>query len=238
VRTPEFLARRIDERRGLPCTVTKIEDLSPRFRRVHVTGDGLRGHAWEPCQVTSFRVTPNQYRHYTVDGFDADAGSMSMLFYRHEPGNEDPAERWLRKLAVDDRVVVFTPATSRRFRAVWSAGEHLLIGDGTTVGLWDSLIRWLPGGARVHGAVELPAQDLELGRELLPGLDVLPQTDSPGAALLAWTDGRAGLGSEHVYLAGHGQTIQRLRSMLRGQHGIDRQAIRTHVYWATGKTGL
>lgn len=257
---PAFLARRF-EARGVRCAVDKIDDLSPRFRRVHLRGDGLRGHAWQPCQVTSFRVSPTQFRHYTPDSYDADTGRMSILFYRHcagagagvdtgggtgvggdgggGAGHLTPTERWLAALACDDPVVAIQPGAARTFQAVGDRhGSYLLLGDATTVGLWNSLLAWLPPGAAVAGAVELPAADAELGRELLPGIDVLAGTAEPGAVLTRWLAERRLPRVDHTYLSGHAQTIQRLRTDLRDRHGVPRTAIRTQPYWATGKAGL
>lgn len=259
-RYPAFLAQRMDQR-GVPCVVDAIEDESARFRRVHLSGPGLREHEWQPCQVTKVRVSTTHFRHYTPDSYDPAAGRMSVLFYRHgvaagngstsvngpsvngpsANGHEPtPAAVWLDALAPGDPVRPVLPDASRAFAAVGRVGaNYLLCGDGTTVGLWHSFIRWLPAGARVAGAVELPAADQALGRELLPQLDVLPETGQPGAALLGWLQARSEAESQadHVYLSGHSQTIQRLRALLR-ERAVPRAAIRTQPYWATGRAGL
>ncbi|GAA5049433.1 NADPH-dependent ferric siderophore reductase [Thermocatellispora tengchongensis] len=246
-RFPALVARAF-ESRGVPCTVEKIEDLSPSFRRLHLRGEGLRGHVWTPCQVTSFRVTPTEFRHYTPDAFDAEQGTMSILFYRHHTGAEaglPPGEAWLSRLETGDRVIPSLPACARGFRPAADAGGYLVFGDGTTVGLWHSLIQWT--GVPVTGAVEVPEGEREPAGELLPGLEVLPERERPGEALLAWVEAggaeAAGLGGERAgayraYLSGHGQTIQRLRTLLRERHGLSRAAVSTQPYWATGKAGL
>lgn len=241
-RYPAFLARRFLSR-AISCEVTRIEDLSPRLRRVHLAGDGLRGHEWEPCQVTSFLVSETEFRHYTPDGFDADAGTMSVLFHRHGQhtnGSAAPGERWLDGLGAGDQVLPIQPACSRTFRPVREAGAYLMCGDATTIGLWWSMLRWLPPDARMSGAVEVPGEDVELVRSLLPGLDVVAGEPEPGLALRRWAAGRVASGAplpDVAYLSGHAQTLQWIRELLRDQ-GMDRRAIRTQPYWATGKTGL
>lgn len=241
-RYPAFLARRF-EGRGIECAVTRIDDLSPRFRRVHLAGAGLRGHEWEPCQVTSFRVSDTEFRHYTPDGFDSTAGTMSVLFHRHgqhTDGSSAPGESWLDGLTEGDPVVPIRPACARAFQPVREASAYLFCGDATTVGLWWSLLRWLPADARVGGVVEVPAEDVGLVGELLPDLDVLACESEPGIAVRRWLAARTAAGSappDHAYLSGHAQTLQWVREVLRDQ-GMDRRAIRTQPYWATGKTGL
>ncbi|MGW0981360.1 SIP domain-containing protein [Streptomyces xiamenensis] len=41
-----------------------------------------------------------------------------------------------------------------------------------------------------------------------------------------------------AYLAGHGQSVQAQRDLLRTVRGLDRRTIRTQPYWATGSMGL
>jgi NADPH-dependent ferric siderophore reductase len=239
-RFPAAVAR-LFEARGIPSTVDRIEDLSPRFRRVHLAGDGLRGHAWAPCQVISFRVTATEFRHYTPDAFDSAAGRMSILFYRHSAGSTaelPPGEAWLDGLVVGDPVTALGPGAARGFRARTGPATVLVCGDATTVGLWHSMIGWSGTGTTLFGVVEVPAQDVPLVRELLPGVDVVPQAGPPGTALVTWLNGAPPTGVTHAYLAGHGQTIQRARDLLRSRCGLQRSAISTQPYWATGKTGL
>ncbi|MFI0444548.1 siderophore-interacting protein [Actinomadura sp. 6N118] len=239
-RLPAPFARLI-EARGMPCTVTGIEDLSPWFRRVHLAGEGLRGHPWAPCQVTTFRVTPTEFRRYTPDAFDAETGRMSLLFYRHSTGARNvlpPGEAWLDGLTVGDRVNPIGLEATRSFRARAVPGTVLMCGDATTVGLWDSMIRWLGDGARVCGVVEVPAHDVPLVQGLLPDVEVVAQTERHGESLLTWLDGSPRQEVAHAYLAGHGQTIQQARTLLRARYGLHRSDISTQPYWATGKAGL
>jgi NADPH-dependent ferric siderophore reductase len=239
-RLPAPLARMV-ESRGRPCTVTEIEDLSPRFRRVHLAGDGLHGHAWEPCQMATLLVSRTEFRRYTPDTFDAAAGRMSLLFYRHSAGvagPPSPGDAWLTELTVGDPVSVMGLESLRSFRPRVVPGTVLVCGDATTVGLWDSMIRWLDGRSQVWGVVEVPAPDVPLVRALLPGVDVVAQTGLPGQTLLARLDSRPPKAVAHAYLSGHGQTIQRARGLIRARYGLHRSGISTQPYWATGKVGL
>jgi NADPH-dependent ferric siderophore reductase len=111
-------------------------------------------------------------------------------------------------------------------------------GDATTVGLWSSMIRRPSGRARVCGVVEVPAQDVPLVRDLLPGVQVVAQSPQPGEALLSWLNTAPPEKVTHSYLSGHGQTIQRARNVVRTRYDLHRSAIYTQPYWATGKVGL
>ncbi|MFE9677154.1 siderophore-interacting protein [Streptomyces sp. NPDC006259] len=239
-RLPAPLARMI-ETRGMPCTVSEIEDLSPSFRRVHLVGEDLRGRAWAPCQVTTFLVSPTEFRRYTPDSFDAEGGRMSLLFYRHGTaiGNpSSPGEAWLGGLRTGDQISVMGLESTRGFRARAEPGTVFVCGDGTTVGLWYSMIRWLGDRARVCGVVEVPSQDVPMVRDMLPGVEILAQTEQPGEAVLSWLDDAPPGEITHAFLSGHGQTIQLARTLVRNRYGLQRSDISTQPYWATGKVGL
>jgi NADPH-dependent ferric siderophore reductase len=237
---PAPFARMI-EIRGMPCTKTGREDLSPSFRRVHLAGERLKGREWAPCQVTTFLVSPTAFRRYTPDAVDTVTGRMSVLFYRHSvavPGPPSPGDTWLDKIAVGDRVSAMGLEATRSFRARAEPGTTLVCGDATTVGLWSSMIRWLGDRARARGVVEVPAQDVPLVRDLLPGVQVVAQSPQPGEALLSWLADAPPQQVTQAYLSGHGQTIQHARNLVRTRYDLHRSAIYTPPYCATGKVGL
>ncbi|MGA5205511.1 siderophore-interacting protein [Streptomyces variegatus] len=219
---PAPFARMI-EIRGMPCTKTGREDLSPSFRRVHLAGERLKGREWAPCQVTTFLVSPTAFRRYTPDAVDTPPS---------------PGDAWLDKLAVGDRVSAMGLEATRSFRARAEPGTTLMCGDATTVGLWSSMIRWLGDRARARGVVEVPAQDVPLVRDLLPGVQVVAQSPQPGEALLSWLADAPPQQVTQAYLSGHGQTIQHARNLVRTRYDLHRSAIYTPPYCATGKVGL
>jgi NADPH-dependent ferric siderophore reductase len=76
----------------------------------------------------------------------------------------------------------------------------------------------------------------------VPGAVVVAAGHDPGVALDGWLaehpEAVVALGHPAIYLAGHGQSIQRQRAFLRETCGIDRRRISTQPYWATGRSGL
>ena len=86
----------------------------------------------------------------------------------------------------------------------------------------------------------MPQNDRQAAAQLVPRLDILTVRDQPGAALHTWiadqTFATTGPEREAVYLAGHAQTLQRLRTALRAT-GVPRDSIVTKAYWATGRSG-
>ncbi|MGX5207216.1 siderophore-interacting protein [Streptomyces violaceus] len=191
--------------------------------------------------MTTFLVSPTEFRRYTPDAFDATAGAMSILFHRHSlcvEGPPSPGDAWLGDLTIGTRVSAMGLESTRSFRAREVPGPVLVCGDGTTVGLWSSLIRWLGDRARVCGVVEVPAHDVPLVQALLPGVEVVAQTEQPGEAVLSWLDDAPPENVTHAYLSGHGQTIQPARNVVRSRYDLHRSIIYTQPYWATGKVGL
>lgn len=55
---------------------------------------------------------------------------------------------------------------------------------------------------------------------------------------MPWLDAAPSEKVTHAYLAGHGQTVQRARNVVRTRYDLHRSAIYTQSYWATGKVGL
>jgi NADPH-dependent ferric siderophore reductase len=191
--------------------------------------------------VTTFLVSPTAFRRYTPDAVDTATGRMSVLFYRHSavvPGPPSPGDAWLDKLTVGDRVSAMGLEATRSFRARAEPGTTLVCGDATTVGLWSSMIRWLGDRARVWGVVEVPAQDVPLVRDLLPGVQVVAQSPQPGEALLSRLADAPPQQVTQACLSGHGQTIQHARNLVRTRYDLHRSVICTQPYWATGKVGL
>jgi NADPH-dependent ferric siderophore reductase len=90
--------------------------------------------------------------------------------------------------------------------------------------------------------LEVDAADVDATRGLVPGAVVVAAGREPGTALDAWLaehpDEITSLSHPSVYLAGHGQSIQRQRTFLRETCGLERRRISTQPYWATGRSGL
>lgn len=239
-RLPKFLAERT-ERLGFTTTVTGVDCPSAGLLRLTFEGDELRTRAFAPCDVTAFRISENDFRHYTPEAVDHDAGRATILFHLHGLSNA-PGLTFVENLRVGSTATWCGMASARAFR--WtSPSAFLAMGDATTLGLMVGLVaRARAEGREALVVVEVEVPDLSYVRTLLPDAVVLAAAEEPGHALRGWlTDAAqeiAQLDPSAVYLAGHGGSIQEQRALLRGVHGVDRRLIRTQPYWATGKVGL
>jgi NADPH-dependent ferric siderophore reductase len=122
----------------------------------------------------------------------------------------------------------------------------LVLGDATAIGLAIAL-RPHFDSRPVTGAIEVHPDDAGAAAELLPGMEIL-RAATPGTAISDWLRDRPAVRPAAfaevidqpgiaLLLAGHAQTCIAMRGILRDR-GIPRRLIRTHAYWADGKSGL
>jgi NADPH-dependent ferric siderophore reductase len=227
---PTGLAARAERWFARPVTVTAADRPSSTLHRVVFSGQSLLDRSWYPGAEVEFRVTDRDLRHYTPADFDPAAGTLEIVFHTAAGG---PGSVWAAGLRPGRATALFGPHGGARWRLDRPA---LVLGDASTLGLLSGLLR--AGTVPPRGAVEVPAGDEAAAAHLVVGLDVLTARAEPGAALHAWLrDARDPGPDEPVHLAGHGQTLQSLRTALR-ERGVARAAVRTRAFWATGRAGL
>lgn len=124
------------------------------------------------------------------------------------------------------------------------APAALARGDTTTLGLLVTLTeRAEQDGTRFLAVAEVEDDCVAATRELLPDAVVLTaeeRADAAAAHLLVTEAAELlpDLAPRLVLLAGHGESVQRQRTLLREHDGLDRRLVRTQPYGATGRTGL
>jgi NADPH-dependent ferric siderophore reductase len=228
---PAGLASRAERWFARPVTVTAADQLAPSLHRVVFTGPSLVDREWYPGTEVEFRVSGGDLRHYTPSDLDPADGALEVVFHTAAGG---PGSAWAARLRPGGRTALFGPHGGARWRFDHPA---LVLGDASTLGLFTGLLR-AAGPVLPRGAIEVPPGDAPAAERLVPGLTILAARSEPGAALASWLDDAPDPGpGERVYLAGHVQTLQALRTTLRDR-GAARTAIRTRAFWATGRAGL
>lgn len=258
-RTLAFIADRVDAS-AHPSTVAVTELLSPGLRRLVLQSPEFGDATTDPCDVTAFRVSRVDYRHYTpalLDPLD-DGGQLTIIVHRHGgdaglraasgPGDDaghvpTPGHDLIEGWDVGDDVLVSRWQSTRAFRWHDDDVPVLLLGDATVISLAMAMERRAEQeGRELLAVLEVPAEDRQAARSLVPSATFVPSGPRPGVAVDAWLAENAEalrlLESPRAYLAGHGQSIQRQRQVLRGVIGLDRKAVKTQPYWADGKVGL
>ena len=235
----------------LSATISEIEDLTPRLRRVRLEGRRLQGLKWTPGQHIRLQVAGllesalrlhahDALRTYSIHDADPDAGTLDIVMMDHEgdPNVVTPARLWARTATIGDPVSFTRPQGNLVVKP--EAAYHLFAGEETASVAFAAMLRSLPSTAEVHGVIEggIVSDHLPLARPithvergdasaansavLAEALRALPLPDHPGVA----------------YLAGEARTIQSLRKILVTERGWDRRNIRTKPFWTPGRSGM
>ncbi|WP_049974374.1 siderophore-interacting protein [Azospirillum sp. B4] len=223
-----------------PARVAAVERLSPRFRRIRLEGDALKGVAWAPGQKVQVAMgTGLAARTYTPLSWDATAGVTQLLVFSHgaaSPG-DGPGGRWAASLREGDGCQFMGPRRSLDFTE--HEGPWALFGDETSFALGLACRAALGSGFRCVFEVSDQAEARSVLHAVglgdativsrLPGDDHLPMVID---ALTHAAGDRA-----RMVLTGRAPAIQQVTRALkdRGIAGPRRMA---KAYWAPGKTGL
>lgn len=235
----------------LSATISEIEDLTPRLRRIRFSGARLQGLTWTPGQHVRLQVSGlvesvlrlhphDALRTYSIYDANSDAGTLDIVMMDHdaEPKVVTPARHWAASAAIGDPVSFTRPEGKLVIRN--DAPYHLFAGEETASVAFAAMLRSLPDGAEIYGAIEgaSDADHLPLARSLThvergdasaansvvltEAVRALPLPDHPGVA----------------YLAGEARTIQSLKKVLVNERGWDRRDIRTKPFWTPGRSGM
>ncbi|GAB1816049.1 siderophore-interacting protein [Mycobacterium sp. MUNTM1] len=235
----------------LSATVSEIETLTPRMRRIRFRGPRLQGLTWTPGQQVRLKVESLReswsrlhaypvLRTYSIYDADPDLGTLDIVMFDHDgdPKAATPAGRWATATSIGDHAHVTRPQGNLVIRH--DAPYHVFAGEETASVAFAAMLRSMPPTAEVYGVIEAAtdADRLPLARPLTTvergdasaansavladALRSLPLPDHPGIA----------------YLAGEARTIQALRKILITERGWDRRQIRTKPFWTPGRTGM
>jgi ferric-chelate reductase (NADPH) len=217
-------------------SITHTRELSPRFRRLTLTGEALEGASFGAGDKLQVMLEDGP-RTYTPFAFDAARGSLDVLVYVHA---QSPGSRWGQQAALGERVQVFGPRGSLRLSSL--AGPVVLFGDETSLGVaralgehagFHALSSVFEVANRAEAAVALA--DLGLPTDGLVERDHGEQHLGEVAERLHASLSRHPKSS--LVLTGKAQSIQALRKQLK-RAGAAPQELLSKAYWAPGKRGL
>ncbi|MET0822109.1 MAG: SIP domain-containing protein [Aeromicrobium sp.] len=238
-RTLGLIADRVDAQ-SIPAVVVGHEPLGANLTRLVLSSPAFASATTDPCDVTAFRVSRTDFRHYTPAVLDQGRSELTIIVHRHGEGlGEELVAGW----SVGDEVKVCQWSSTRGFRWHDTTDPVVLLGDATVISLAMAFAdRTALQGRRSLIVLEVDEADVDATRELVASAVVVPARPDPGAALDAWlaehTSEIASLEQPMVYLAGHGQSIQRQRVFLRQACALERRRVSTQPFWATGRSGL
>lgn len=224
-----------------PATVTHIEDITPRMRRIRVIGDGLctlpvsMPGQWMKIFFPAPPGEKPQGRAYTIRRFDPAAGVMEVDFVLH--GDTGPASRWAGMARIGDILQLAGPRAGYRIDPLASA--QLLIGDATALPAIAAILEALPEGVAAHVFAEVADQAEEqhfTSRANLTLHWVHSDTEAPGTTgKLELAVQRAALpASPQVWLAGESFMVRAILTHLLVDRGILHTSIDSAGYWKFG----
>jgi NADPH-dependent ferric siderophore reductase len=229
--------------------VTAVERLAARTRRITLAGEALVGLEWtpghhvsvvlaDPAAPSSFLRSPRDLkRTYSVWDYTPD-GRLQLAVYDH--GGDAPGARWAREAAPGRGVLVKGP--EGHLVAQPDAPYHVFAGDDTAAVAFGAILRGLPAGVPVFGAVEHDSPDDALPLARRDELTFVyragePAADSPRLpAAVAELPLPAEPGV--AYLAGEARVIQAVRRHLVEDRGWPRRNVVTHPFWTPGRRGM
>ncbi|MCG7594187.1 siderophore-interacting protein [Mycobacterium sp. PSTR-4-N] len=235
----------------LSATITEISPLTPRMRRIRVSGDQLRTMAWKPGQHirlqvaglldSMLRLHPHDaLRTYSIYDADSERGSLDIAMLDHdgESGSQTPARRWASAARVGDHVTMTRPQGSFIVRP--DAPYHLFVGEETASVAFAAMVRAVPDETPVYGVVEgaHESDHIALSRNLIHV--ERGDTTAADSVVLAQAVRELALPDRPgvAYLAGEARTAQTVRRILVEERGWDRRNIRTKPFWTPGRRGM
>ncbi len=243
--------------------VVRVEQLSPRMKRIVLGGEALEGFASLapddhvklffpaagqdkpalPVMRPSGPAFPDDTvrpiaRDYTPRSFDPEAAELTIDFVLHGDG---PASTWAGQARPGQWLGVGGPRGS--FLVSDEFDAYLLAGDETAL---PAIGRWLGEmrpGARAIVLIEVadPGEERHLPTAANASVIWLHRNGKPaGAGTLLLDALRAAAlpaGHVHAWLAGENETVRAMRAHLLDERGLPRNQVRAAGYWRIGQAG-
>ncbi|HEY6759576.1 MAG TPA: siderophore-interacting protein [Baekduia sp.] len=227
--------------RRVPRTVTVVakEQVTPNMIRIVFGGDGLAGFGageftdhYVKLQIPEGDDGATRTRTYTVRGWDAERGELTVDFVVH--GDEGYAGPWAAAAQPGDTLQLTGPGGA--YAPDPDAAWHLMVGDPSVIPAISASLARIPDGVPVHVLIEVDGPD-----------DEQPLA-TPGDLHLTWTPGGPGAivdvlesytfpeGPVSAFVHGEASTVRAVRRHLLVERAIPREALSISGYWKLSRT--
>ena len=237
-------------------TVSQVEMIAPKMKRITVKSDELRGFTslgFDDHVKLIFPNTEGQLnlalpgtegaservmRDFTPRRFDAEAGELVIDFVIHDDG---PATTWAANANVGSVLGVGGPRGSAII-STDGIGLHLLIGDETALPAIARRLEELPATTSALVVVEVqPGFELKLSSRANLQVMWAPRTDAnamTGEFLLGALDNLPFVKEGcFAWAATETQAVRAIRRYLIEGRGFDKRWVKAAGYWQRGAVG-
>ena len=212
-------------------TVTRVETLTPHFRRITLSDESLADFVSLSFDDHIKVFIDDARRDYTPRGYDNAARELVLEFALH---GEGPAAEWAAQAAPGATLEIGGPKGSMIVPLDYD--WHLLVGDETAFPAVARRLEELPAGAKA--IVVLQAADAADRRPFDSAADVdLTWVESDADLLAAVRALALPAGDGYAWCAGEASCMAALRRELVDVKGHPSEAIRAAAYWKRGAQG-
>ena len=163
---------------------------------------------------------------------DPDAGTLEVAVVLHGASR---LSDWARAAAPGEPVAVSGPG--RGYVLDPATRHHLFAGDESAIPAIRQLLAALPAGATAQVLVEIAAPEARLAAPELAAVEWIGADGVPGAALAAAVTALDLPADVRVWAAGEAAAVQRIRTHLFTDRGLDRSQCTVRGYWKLGREG-
>jgi len=237
---PAILAAR--RGREWSLRVVASREITPRMRRVQLTGDALDEFNPRPGQELVLHLPQNgaepARRHYTIRDFDPQKKLIDVDFVLH--GHATPGTRWALEVRPGDPLLVNGPRG--RMAIASDADWHLFTGDETALPAIFALAKALPARAKAFVFLEIgsAADEQPLASDAQVTLRWLHRNGTaPGPSSItldALQSFALPPGKGFAYILGETSNVRAQRHSLLAR-GMTREQIYAEGYWRPGRVG-
>ena len=218
--------------------IAGVVDVSPRMRRITVTGEALASFVALPGQDVVVHVSDGHgggvSRRYTIRNLSTDGRRLDLDVVMHGHG---PGAAWAASVATGDEVEVFGPRGKVRLA---DARWQLFVGDESAIPAIAEMVSALPIGTTAVAVIEVTDADDEQPINSAGPVDVrwVHRFETPAGESELLDRAVASIEipdvDRHAYLFGESRTVRRLRDDLGGR-GLQPHEISAKGYWNVGR---
>lgn len=217
-------------------TVLAKRELTPHMLRITLGGPELDG--FPPDQAGGYvklRIPGDTdrgaVRTYTVRAQTASGLELDFALHPESPG---PASRWAMGCRLGDTLEIGGPGSTQRPNP--SADWFLFAADSAGLPAVASHLERLPASARGFAVLEVPGPEDRLELAVPKGVQLRwlfrsegPDSLESAVRALPWLDGQAS-----AWVACELSQMRAMRTYLRDERGLDRDALYISSYWKRG----